>query len=76
MQLDHLAGGSFYPKGIKLKTFRRGYVISLCGDSSGKVWSRRAEGAGFDSFTTLFFPFSFFFFPLFCVVIFYTCTPK
>ena len=61
MQLDDLAGGSFHPKGIKLKTFRRGYVISLCGDSSGKVWSRRAEGAGFDSFTTLFFPFSFFF---------------
>ena len=47
-------------KGIKLKTFRRGYVISLCGDSSGKVWSRWAEGAGFDSFTTLFFHFPFF----------------
>ena len=37
---------------------------------SGLLLSRLAEGAGFESYSTLFFP-SVFFFSAFCVVVFY-----
>ena len=59
MQLDHLAGGSFMQKGIKLKTFPQRYVISLRGVV---IKCSRVEPKVPDSSPTQFF-FSSFLFP-------------
>ena len=58
---DHLAGGGFMEKALNyLKNFPRSYVISPCGEQS-----RQAEGARFESYSTLFF-FFFLFFRFLC----------
>ena len=60
----------FHGKGIKLKTFPHGYVISLCGVvvRCSRVGPTRA---GFESYSTLFFLLS-----SFCVVVFYKYVRK
>ena len=69
MRLDHLAGGSFMEKALNLTLSPRFRHQPLW--CSGQVYSRRAEGAGFESYSHLLnslFP-SFFFFP-FIVLLF------
>ena len=67
-------GRKVHPKGIKSKTFPRGYVISLSGVV---VRSSRVQPKVLGSNPTqLFFSFLLFFSRFFCVVIFYKYIPK
>ena len=86
--LNGVCRRKFHGKGIKLKTFPEGYVISLCdvvqSGYSGREKSRRAEGGGLKSYSVPYFSFLFSFslslflsiFPVFCVVVFYKYLPK
>ena len=71
--LNGVCRRNFHGKGMKLKTYPQSYVISLCGivQSGRSEWW--AEGAGIESCLVHYFLFllSFFFSPVFCVVVLY-----
>ena len=69
---DHLAGGSFTEKELNERLFPKLRTQSLW--CSGEVYSRRVDGAGFESYRTLFFLLSFS--SVFCVVVFYKYIAK
>ena len=69
---DHLADGSFTEKELNERLFPKLRTQSLW--CSGEVYSRRVDGAGFESYRTLFFLLSFS--SVFCVVVFYKYIAK